>query len=615
MTEDYKINVLKQLTGQPTIEAGIDAPMFILTSDDTNTLEEYIIEQGYNSNHSFILKHTCTRNNQQLLFYNETQAGVFVSSFIVITDIELTPIGIVKSYKGGTAFREWEVFQDDDLGEGRIYFIDRSGNTYRVVYINDPTSKKVGDAYEVESLYNYTLAFDSYNIPRTMMKNPEAADFVISSYNSQTGIISLNLLKVNVGSPNEWIVYSYGTAEQGFSGDISMYPVWSDEISCRLCFVNVSNNLQIDVLNTSVDSDDNHILVLQRTITLPQQYQDYTNDIDSLVMRDYNYFYCCSQGLIADDPTCHFFEVNLNTGVMKSLYSTPEYTTWYIQCINSNIFFTRYSYDNNTFENTCYFGMVSKGEYYDIELFDFVSIDPRAFIINSFNLYSIRIIDGQGETDELKKLYVIYNPLNYNGAWFTDLNSVVSNSVVLNNESGQPIFARNLYNKTISQNTIESTIEIPAYQLNGINIAEQQLVSKNNNNIIYQYDNVEKNIYEVVLMNFFNTLSIIDNNENKNKLMTNASSYFVNGLENEGYENTKATKFRVTYTDSSVYTGTISELSIEDNVANISFAFYSGVGVSKLEIISNDELMTYATIDETFDPSSYYKVNQEVVIN
>ena len=116
-------------------------------------------------------------------------------------------------------------------------------------------------------------------------------------------------------------------------------------------------------------------------------------------------------------------------------------------------------------------------------------------------------------------------------------------------------------------------------------------------------------------MNFFNTLSIIDNNENKNKLMTNASSYFVNGLENEGYENTKATKFRVTYTDSTTYVGTISELSIEDNVANISFAFYSGVGVSKLEIISNDELMTYAIINESFDPSSYYKVNQEVVIN
>ena len=35
----------------------------------------------------------------------------------------------------------------------------------------------------------------------------------------------------------------------------------------------------------------------------------------------------------------------------------------------------------------------------------------------------------------------------------------------------------------------------------------------------------------------------------------------------------------------------------------------------KLEIISNDELMTYAIIDESFDPSSYYKVNQEVVIN
>lgn len=612
MTEEYKENVLRQLVGQPIIEQGVDMPMFILTSDSTNTLEDYIVSQGYNSNHSFILRKTLSRNNQQLLFYVEQQAGVFVSSFIVITDIELTPIGIVKSYKGGTAFREWEVFQDDDSGEGRIYFIDKSGNTYRLVYINDPTSKKVGDSYEVENLFTYTMtAFGQYNIPRTMMKSPENANFVISAYNSNTGIISLNEVKINVGSENEWNTYNYGTATQGFSGAIAMYPVWSEELSCRLCFINITNNLQIDVLNTQ-KTDDTLSLVRQRTITLPSSYQSYTNKTSGLTMQNYNVLYCYSQGILADDATSHFFEVNLNSGTMTSLYSTPEYTSWDIQCINSNIFFTRYSYDTDTFESVCYFGMISKGEYYDIELFDFVSIDPRAFIINNYNLYSIRIIDGQGETDELKKLYVIYNSLNYNGAEFTDLNSVVSNSVVLNNESGQPIFARNLYNKTISQNTVESTVEIPAYQLNGINIAEQRLLSENNNDIIYQYNSVEKNIYETVLMNFFNTLTIIDDNENKNKIMTNASNYFVNNLEN--VEGSNLLKYRVTYTDASTYVGTISEVDVQETTATIGFAFYSGVGVSKLEIISSDENISYATIDETFDSSSYYKVSQEVVI-
>ena len=219
--------------------------------------------------------------------------------------------------------------------------------------------------------------------------------------------------------------------------------------------------------------------------------------------------------------------------------------------------------------------------------------------------------------DSIYKLYVIYNSFNYNGASFNGIQSVISNSVILDDNDGLPIFARNLYNKTITQNTVESTVEIPAYQLNGINIAEQKLISKNNNNIIFKYNDIEKNIYETVLMNFFNTLTIIDNNENKNKMMVNASSYFVNGLETQDYDNLKALKYRVTYTDDTIYLGNIAEMTMDDdtNTATLGFMFYSGVGISKVEILSNDETITYATVDETYDPNSYYKVVQEVVIN
>ena len=118
-------------------------------------------------------------------------------------------------------------------------------------------------------------------------------------------------------------------------------------------------------------------------------------------------------------------------------------------------------------------------------------------------------------------------------------------------------------------------------------------------------------------MNFFNTLTIIDNNENKNKVMINASSYFVNGLESQGYDNIKALKYRITYTDDTTYLGDIAEMTIDDdtNIATLGFMFYSGVGVSKVEIISSSETVTYATVDETYDTNSYYKVVQEVVIN
>lgn len=617
MTEEYKNNVLRQLTGQLVEGTGNNIPQFITTNPDTNDINNYIVNNGYDATHNFIYKFSYTRNNQQILFYEEQDDGLPVSWFIVITDMNLTPIGIIKQWNSGTAFRKWEIQLDNDLGEGRIFFIDRLHTSYRIVYMNDPTSKKVGDEYEAEMLTSYDIQFNSPNneYPLGIAKNTEEGTFVISSFNNNTNKISLIEFVINVGSTNEWNYYTYNTAVPGFSYDTAMYPIWTEELDCRLCFVD-TNDLTIKVLNTQ-NNGGTLSLVLQKTIFLPAEAQVYTNDIENLVMRNYNYLYCYSQGLIADDGTSNLYEVDLNVGVMNTLYSTPNYSYFYIQAINGEIFFTRETFDPGTYDVLIYFGMVANSEYYEIFIDEFQSFTPATFIINSYNLYSIRIIDGTYGNSDLCKLYTIYNSLNYNGADFNGIQSVISNSVVLDDDDGSPIFARNLYNKAITQNTVESTIEIPAYQLNGINIAEQKLISKNNNYIIFQYNDIQKNVYETVLMNFFNTLTIIDNNNNKNKIMTNASNYFVNGLESQEYDNLKALKFRVTYTDNSTYIGTIAEMTIDDdtNTATLGFMFYSGVGVSKVEILSNDETVTYATVDGNYAPTSLYKVVQEVVIN
>ena len=617
MTEEYKNNVLRQLTGQLVEGTGNERPQFITTNPDTNTINNYIINNDYDADHTFVYKFSYTRNNQQILFYEELDDGMPVSCFIVITDMNLSPIGIIKQWSSGTAFRRWDTPIDNDTGEGRIYFIDRYQNTYRIVYMTDPTSKKVGDDYEAEMLSSYNIQFTSPNneYPVRIAKNTEEGTFAIFSFNNSTNKISLIEFVINVGGTNEWNYYTYNTAVPGFSYDSAMYPIWTEELECRLCFVDYSN-LTIKVLNTK-DSGGTLSLVLQKTISLPAGAQQYTNHIASLVMKNYNYLYCYSQGQIADDGTSHLYEVDLNAGVMQSLFSTPNYSYFFIQCVNGEIFFTRQTFDPLEYTDLIYFGMVANSEYYEIYIGEFANFTPATFIINSYNLYSIRIIDGVYGTTGLYKLYMVYNSLNYNGASFNGIQSVISNSVILDGNDGSPVFARNLYNKTITQNTVESTVQIPAYQLNGIDIAEQKLISKNNNNIIFQYNDIQKNIYENVLMNFFNTLTIIDNNENKGKVMTNASSYFVNGLENQDYNNLQALKFKVTYTDNTTYMGSIGNITIDDdtNTATMEFMFYSGVGVSKVEIMSNDETIIYASVDEAYDPASLYKITQEITIN
>lgn len=616
MTEEYKNNVLRQLTGQVVEGSGTNRPMFITTNPGEDTINSYIVSQGYDATHTFLYKFSYTRNNQQLLFYEEQVEGFPLSWFILITDMNFIPIGLIKNWNSGTAFKQWLYPIDNDIGEGRIYFTDVESGTYRIVYMNDPTSKKTGDSYEAELLasYNMQLNDPTHEHLWNIAKSEEEGKFAISTFNNSTNKISIIEFIVNVGSANEWNYYTYNTAVPGFSGDCALYPIWGQAFECRLCFVAIETYPVIKVLHTQ-DNGGTLSLVLQSTIQLPDSIQSYTNDIYNLTMRDYNYVYCYSQGLAIDNDPTNVLEVDLNNEVMNILFTTPNFDYFYFNVVNGQIFFLRQ--DNNNGVRSLYFGMITNHEYYEIYISTYDNYLAFPFVINSYNLYSARLLLNINGDDMIYKLYVIYNDFNYNGASYNGIQSVISNSVILDDNNGLPIFARNLYNKTITQNTVESTVEIPAYQLNGINIAEQKLISKNNNNIIFKYNDIEKNIYETVLMNFFNTLTIIDNNENKNKVMTNASSYFVNGLESQEYDNMKALKYRVTYTDNTTYLGTIVEMTMDNNTntATLGFMFYSGVGVSKVEILSNDETVTYATVDETYNPNSYYKVVQEVVIN
>lgn len=620
MTHEYKTNVLRQLTGQVVEGTGTNQPIFNTLPSGTDALNDYITEQGYSG--TFFLDFSCTRNSQQLLFYTvnrEDPGAISQGSFIVITDMDLQPLGIIKQWNSGTDFRVFHKIINNDIGTGRIYFIDIDPTNYdtpRIVYMNDPTSKKVGDEYEAELLSSvYIPNMTSNDYVWDFNKNENASRFAIATFNNSVNKITLTEYVNNVGSTDEWNTYTYNTAIPGFSGDITIYPVWAEKIDCRVSFVDTTNGLDIKVLNTQ-DNEGTLSLILQKTIQLPNDIQGFTNDIKNVTMLNYNYLYCGSQGSFGYDTTSTFLEVDLNNGAMNILYTTPYYSTFFIQAVNNQIFFIRQSYipNDNTDEFT--FGMVGNHKYYEVPVTTSNNFNPLFFVINSFNLYSIRIIDETASINTAYKLYVIYNSLNYNGNSYNGMESILSNSVVLSDNDNYPIFARNLYNKTVTSNTVESTVEIPAYQLNGIDIAKQQLLSKNNNKIINQSQSIEKNIYEVVLMNFFNTLTIIDNNENKNKVMLNASNYFVNGMESQRYDNIKALKFKVTYTDDSTYIGSIGNTTIDEytNIATLEFAFYSGVGVSKVEIISNDENVTYATVDETYDTESLYKVTQEVKI-
>jgi hypothetical protein len=257
-----------------------------------------------------------------------------------------------------------------------------------------------------------------------------------------------------------------------------------------------------------------------------------------------------------------------------------------------------------------YCGVVVDNTYYRQTMY-ISNVQTQFFVFNMYNLYTFLVY----EVSRIKKAYLIYNENNYNGQPYNSDESVVSNSAVLYNSNSEPIFARNLYNKTTYNNTESSTVNVPNFQLNDTTISNESLISMANNEIVGSDLEITKNIYENLFINFFNTINITDNNFNKNQANTIGASYFVSGINSLSYDDIKATKFKVTYTDETTFTGDITDISLNGTTANLVFCIYVDKPINKIEIISNDTMTSYAEIgNQSYDLNSIYKITQQVVI-
>lgn len=213
-------------------------------------------------------------------------------------------------------------------------------------------------------------------------------------------------------------------------------------------------------------------------------------------------------------------------------------------------------------------------------------------------------------------LQEIYNSLNYNGQPYVNSNALISNSAeIYSNDS--LVFARNLYNKSLNNNTTVATVEIPNNYLNDIDLTNKILRSKTNLSMIEDTNVLQKNIYETLFINFINTIQIVDRNNINQVLNSVASSFLNNSINDESsYNNAKFySKIIVYYQDS-----TTKEIGYEyqnksNTTANIVFALYSDKLLDHAEIISNDKSTIYQTIDlSTLELNKYYKISQKLEV-
>ena len=215
----------------------------------------------------------------------------------------------------------------------------------------------------------------------------------------------------------------------------------------------------------------------------------------------------------------------------------------------------------------------------------------------------------------------IFNINNWEYIDYRETNSMIPNSVWLYNND-KIIYARNLYNKVVSGNTTTSTVEVPNLLLNDIDIEQQDLLGETNGVLVSNIETIQKNIYEDLYINFYNTLTM--QNQNTQEYITNIvgasrlNGSISNSSGGETYNDVKLTKIRINYSDNTSLVKAINPaIRISQFVYQYSFNIYvpGTKDITNIEMISQDESTVYQTITGlSLERSKSYKITQNVEI-
>lgn len=237
------------------------------------------------------------------------------------------------------------------------------------------------------------------------------------------------------------------------------------------------------------------------------------------------------------------------------------------------------------------------------------------FIVQSqYNLYNYMIGSLNSGTLFNNVIQEVYNENNYNGDARISFDSLDGRQMVLKH-NGIVIYARNVYDKSTTNNITNYSVLVPNYFLNTKSIDEVLLYSGNKNLMDDILTNIIKNEYEEVIFNIHNKLIITDLNDNENPIrLTNMEEYLSNAfITNKSVIGDRITKARITYDDNTTenITLTATQTGLK---TTLSFSITPAKLINKIEYISQSG-MTYVTINSpSVEIGSTYTITQDVRI-
>lgn len=620
MTQDYKENLLKYLTGNLVLEEAKNEITFENIVQKENNFEtkinSFMQEKEYIDYKLIDSLYSETSSNYVLYGYFYKQDTDETFGMIVVMDDNFQILNITDEYSSGVKLRPFKQLKYDE--SGYIYGIDDDylsiGKDFRIILLNN-LGLLMNGKYQVVLRNSYyfpeattTITGKKYTIYSSgnmISKIKNESIYIMPVTNRDNGTGGLLKFVLNVGDENEWVYYKYGN---------DMFSP-ADEIDFIIS-KNSNNDIISDIISANAISNNINFLYFDGTTINLTKTVNLGNDTPhNLIMVNSNLSYISTFQNINSKRILKILSITNNKLSTITEQTIGDNVYYYFELkLNNNLIYTRY-YDYQYQLTPIYLihaGVIYNDKYYE-QIFDTNEEPNELFIVK--NVYLLNQIIIQLGNSIYSSNFITDS--NYNGTPYISNNMLVPNLLKLYNDENI-LFARNLYNKLIQNNTTIASIEIPTNYLNDVIINESKLISETNLEIINDNTSIEKNIYEIVDINFINTLNIINsNNPNDEIINTEGSVRLNNSVSNlTDYDNAKLYENAILYYQD----GSKKEIKYnfddeQDNSINIIVDIYVDKLVDRLELISSDNLTVYQTIDlSNLILNKMYRINQKVEV-
>lgn len=504
-----------------------------------------------------------------------------------------------------------ETLKQDE--EGNFYLLgnmnpqETSGGTtyYSLILLNNIVEETpvIRKWYKLNNL-GITQAFDC-------QKRVGSADYLFIYETSRTvsgsTVYDLNITQftISVQNGNSNIKYIYKAySNVRFAVLSAVGYLYNSEASQLLVARRLEQDIQLVLIDLDIDQTDGvneltlkngvkfNKVIIEELIPAPQERRIIINGISSLV-------------LVRNPNVLVQYNISDNFTTAKTVVITTEQPVTAILSQNYVGYITgtagnykmtikKYSITANSIELSTNIITFTFDFGYDILSYiqNMVLVNTNVFNLTYITFMFVEIA-GTGtaiviSTDNSLNEYVNYDTL-------------VPKYVNLYNSS-KVIFSREITNKDIIGNQVNTEVNIPASMLNDIAIEEEELITQTYSKSQYN-QLIEKNIYESLFLNFIRHINVIDNNFGKNELQNSISALLTESIYGDDAENNYnniAPIFygRIYLTNGEIHTFNIGQSSIEqinEYEFQITMAV-NGSNADKIQILAKDCETVYVTI-------------------